>query len=162
MNDKIEVFDDYLDLDNFSKIKQLPFILGWSFIDHKVFPLDGDYQFIHTFYDNGQPLHKSYELLTPLINKMQMKAIVRIKANLTLKAEKIKQYKMHQDEVNCLDDQKTAIYYLNTNDGKTVFENGKEINSKANRLVVFSGKLFHTGTTHTDTLYRSVINFNYY
>ncbi len=184
MNEKIEVFDNYLDKENFTKIKELPFKLDWKFLDHKVNALDGHCQFVHLFYRKGQELN-SFNLLSPLTDKMKMKAISRIKANLTLKSNSIKQYEMHVDESNILgtlgsfvnkdnnnelqqlinnsfNNLKTAIYYINTNNGKTVFENGQEVQSKENRLVVFSGKLFHAGTTHTDTPFRSVINFNYY
>ena len=35
---------------------------------------------------------------------------------------------------------------MNTNNGKTLFENGKEVDSVANRLVVFGNTLKHTGT----------------
>ena len=187
MEGKIEVFDNFLSKEDFAKIKELPLKLDWKFLDHKVDALDGHCQFVHLFYNKNDTDKKSsfYNLLSPLIDKMNIKVLTRIKANLTLKSNSIVQYTMHVDESNILgtlgsfvnkdnnnelqqlinnsfDNLKTAIYYLNTNNGKTVFENGQEVQSKENRLVVFSGKLLHAGTTHTDTPYRSVINFNYF
>ena len=50
---------------------------------------------------------------------------------------------------------------MNTNDGKTLFENNKEVNSVANRIVIFANSLKHTGTTHTNNKYRIVLNINY-
>ena len=52
----------------------------------------------------------------------------------------------------------------NSNKGQNVvkFENGEKIESVENRLVIFDSTIKHTGTTSTDTKFRSVINFNYY
>ena len=65
--------------------------------------------------------------------------------------EKI-QHGFHHDVDNCI----TAIYYVNTNNGKTVFENGMEVDSVGNRLFVFDSNEEHTGTTSTDT-YKGVL-----
>jgi zinc D-Ala-D-Ala carboxypeptidase len=43
----------------------------------------------------------------------------------------------------------TAVYYVNTNNGETVFENKKSITSEENKFVSFSSKLKHSGTTNT-------------
>ena len=42
----------------------------------------------------------------------------------------------------------------------SIFKNGKEVESVANRIVVFANSLQHTGTTHTNTDYRIVLNIN--
>ena len=55
----------------------------------------------------------------------------------------------------------TCIYYLNTNNGYTLFEDGSKIESVANRLVLFDANIKHAGTSCTDALYRAVINFNF-
>lgn len=60
-------------------------------------------------------------------------------------------------------DWKTAIFYINTNNGYTKFNIKKKIvKSKANRLVKFPAKIKHTGTTCTDKDERIVLNINYY
>ena len=57
----------------------------------------------------------------------------------------------------------SAIFFINTNNGKTLFKNiDKEIISKENRIVIFDGRLEHTGTTCTDQRNRILINFNYF
>ena len=157
----IKVIDNFLEDNIFNVIKNLVSNIQWSYIDHKVNPWDNHYQLIHTFYDNAKP-NNSIELINPIVNKLNAQAIIRIKANLTFKSETIEQYNMHRDIDDCLNDQKTAIYYLNTNNGKTIFENGEEVSSVENRIVIFPGKLKHSGTTHTDTKYRLLINFNYF
>jgi hypothetical protein len=57
---------------------------------------------------------------------------------------------------------KTAIYYLNTNNGATRFEDGTEISSVENRFVVFDSDNSHTAVSCTDQKARFLINFNYY
>lgn len=158
----IKVIDNFVDNENFIKLKHLVKTLPWFYNDYKVSLNDGNYQLTHIFYEDYKPNSDFLVDLNPITKKLNMRAVVRIKANLTFKDESIKQYEMHKDFDDCLSEQKTAIYYLNTNNGKTIFENGEEIMSKENRIVIFSGNLKHTGTTHTDTKYRALINFNYY
>jgi hypothetical protein len=83
MNGKIEVFDDFLNKEDFAKIKDIPQKLDWKFLDHKVNPLDKHCQFVHLFYNKNNTDKKSnfYNLLSPLIDKMNIKVLTRIKAN---------------------------------------------------------------------------------
>ena len=57
---------------------------------------------------------------------------------------------------------RTAIFYVNTNNGYTEFEDGTKVESVANRFVSFAGDLLHRGVSQTDTKERVVINFNYF
>ena len=56
----------------------------------------------------------------------------------------------------------TAIFYINTNNGYTEFEDGTRVESVANRIVNFPANLKHRGTRCTDQKIRIVINFNYF
>ena len=57
---------------------------------------------------------------------------------------------------------KTAVFYINTNDGYTEFENGVRVSSVANRVCIFDSNLNHRGTTHSEGGHqRVVVNFNY-
>ena len=55
----------------------------------------------------------------------------------------------------------TGIFYLNSNNGSTVFKSGEEVQSQANRLVLFDSQLEHSGTSCTDERRRVVLNINY-
>ena len=55
----------------------------------------------------------------------------------------------------------TGIYYVNTNDGYTVFEDGTKIDSVANRICIFPYYLKHSGTTCTNANRRIALNINY-
>ena len=92
-----------------------------------------------------------------ILKKLSVKEIIRIKANLTLKQKEHVPSDMHVDFKDC----KTVIFYLNTNNGYTLFDKGDKIPSKENRVVEFDSNLKHCAVDHTDTKYRIVINFNY-
>ena len=117
-------------------------------------------QFVHLFYNNYAPCSTYGHLVMPIITKINPTAIVRIKANLNLRTKKQIEHAMHTDWKD--HDGWTAVYYVNSNDGYTLFEDGTRIQSKENTLVVFDSTLLHTGTTCTDEQYRLVINFNFY
>ena len=56
----------------------------------------------------------------------------------------------------------TAIFYVNSNNGYTIFKESKEkVESVENRLVVFPTNLEHCGVSCTDNNQRVVINFNF-
>ncbi len=54
----------------------------------------------------------------------------------------------------------TCLYYLNTNNGYTEFEDGRKIESVANRLAIFPAEFRHSGVSCTDELFRAQINLN--
>jgi hypothetical protein len=87
--------------------------------------------------------------------------LIRIKANLTPRADKIVEHGFHRDIEPPIPNATTAILYLNTNNGYTVFEDGTKIDSVANTFVSFPSDTKHTGSTCTDTKFRGLINFNY-
>ena len=159
----IQVIDSFLNPSNFEIIQatllknpEFP----WHYMDYKVTPNDGDYQFLHNFYLDFQPKSPYLDILRPVLELLEPSALIRIKANLTVRTEHRKISELHTDYKNFSG--KTAILYLNTCDGPTVFESGAEVASVANRVVVFPADTKHAGTTATDSPVRAVINFNYY
>ena len=117
------------------------------------------YQFTHRLFVGREgPSSEGYQILEPIIQKLNVKAICRIKANLLVKTEKIREHAFHTDFFN----NRTAIYYINTNNGYTKFADGKKIESIANRLIEFDSNMSHAGSTCTDQKCRIVININYY
>ena len=117
-----------------------------------------EYQFVHIFYDNDIVNSSSFHVLKPLLNKLNYLSLIRIKANLNPITQNLITYKPHRDKLfKC----KVALYYVNTNNGYTMVE-GKKIESKKNRIVLFDSTKKHYGTNSTDTNNRIVINFNYF
>ena len=117
-------------------------------------------QLVHCFYKENEEYAASthFPLLVPLMDMLGINTIFRIKANLQLRTESIEKTGWHDDGyVPCT----TSIYYINSNDGMTEFEDGSLVDSVANRMVSFNGRTQHRGSTHTNTKTRVLINFNY-
>jgi|694.fasta_scaffold103605_4 hypothetical protein len=120
-----------------------------------------NWQFVHMLYLNGSQTSQYLQLFQPIIDYLNPEAIIKIKANLNPRTEVRHTFDYHTDFNSKSSDRKTAIYYVNSNDGVTILGDGTEIESVANRLVIFDQKILHTGTTCTDQKVRCVINFNY-
>jgi len=123
---------------------------------------DGHRQFVHNFYNDTDYVNSSYfKLLKPILQKLKIKALLRIKANLLMKTNKIIEHGFHCDFK--YKGATTAIFYMNTNNGYTKFKkNNRIINSEENKLIYFNNTMEHTGSTCTDEDFRVVINFNYF
>jgi len=133
----------------------------WYYQKDKVDVNDNQFQFTHVFYDNKKENSSYLNILDELFKKINLKTIIRVKLNLTTKRKKFKKFNFHTDtDIKC----NTAILYLNTNNGKTVFEDKKllSVNSVENRIIIFPSHIRHAGTTHTDTNFRIVLNINYF
>ena len=97
---------------------------------------------------------------------MKSTVLLRIKANLRTRTSKINETPFHVD-LQFLSEEKlkhwtTAIFYVNTNNGYTEFEDGTKVESVANRMVTFPSNTRHRGTSCTDKNMRVIINFNYF
>ena len=157
----MKIINNVLTNEEFLKIKDTftSVFFPW-FITKGILVGQENYQFTHSFYKNFLIKSDQFLLIEPILKILKPSAIIRIKANLLPKAEKVIENGMHTDVE--LKSSKTAVYYVNTNNGYTKFENGKKINSQANTLVIFNSNIEHTGTTCTDKDYRIVLNLNYY
>ena len=157
----IQIEDNFLEKKDFKVIKNLicsdkfPWFFSKKIYGFKENILN--YQFTHNFFKDHMINSNAYSILLPLINKIKPKAIIRIKANLNVANKDLIKYNIHKDqEFDC----KGAIYYVNTNNGYTFFQNEK-VQSKENRIVFFKANSFHGGTNCTDVENRILINFNY-
>ena len=174
-----KVYDNFLDEQDFLNLKNT--MLGGDFPwfyserilksyienpafyrDDKSFAKNDDYQFNHVFYLNHQVNSSFFHLVYPFIQKINPKAIVRIKANLTNKTDRSMVYGFHVDQNDAPSNLKSAVYYVNTTNGPTLFKDGTEIESLENRLVIFDTNLVHSAVSQTDEKARIVINFNFY
>jgi hypothetical protein len=134
------------------------------FIVHKDWKSDKDFQFVHTFYKADpigyQEVHSNaFKILHPIIKLLDIKALIRVKANLRSKVETQNIPAYHTDYQY---DSTTSIFYVNSNNGYTLFEDGTKVESVENRIVTFPANTSHTGVSQTDEKARVVINFNYF
>lgn len=124
-----------------------------------------NFQLTHMFLESRSDTminKNTFFLVDALVKKINPSEWVRIKANLNPCNSHIVEHVFHIDYRSPRDDAWTAIYYLNTNNGYTLFKNNNKIDSIQNRLVVFPSNLEHTGTNCTDVYARMVINLNFY
>jgi hypothetical protein len=170
MDNKVEIYDDYLPNLEFQLIKTQLFntyfpwylnkVLEPNHVNTKTLTESYNFQMVHMFYDDYVPKSSGMELLNPIITKLNPRALLRIKANLTFKTPKIVEHGYHTDfpeNEPCT----TGVYYLNSTDGYTKFSNGEVIEGIENRLVLFDSRILHTGTTCTNADARCVLNINF-
>ena len=165
----MKIEDDFLKQEDFDKIQKLmdePSPFPWFYADRIVFEDDVDkFQFIHAFYDNHMPMSPFSNELDSIINIIQPFSIVKIRAKLLTRTPEIVESTFHVDiplsEEN-LKQWTTSIFYINTNNGYTKFEDGTIVESVANRMLSFPANMKHCGTSCTDERRRIVINFNYF
>tara|TARA_A200000159_G_C7126865_1_gene257171 strand:+ start:98 stop:598 length:501 start_codon:yes stop_codon:yes gene_type:complete len=123
-------------------------------------------QFVHALYFDNQPQSDAYEWIEPLLDKLNVCSLVRCKLNMMPRTDTIKENEFHVDIETAPKNLKTALLYLNTNNGYTMLKESDEIenvNSVANRILMFDGHIQHTGTTNTcKEKYRHVLNIDYF
>ena len=156
---QIEIIDNYLPDNVFNILQEelLSHKFPWYFNDHIVQHTPTNYQFVHVF----KPPSPFIDIIAPLLNKIKPKRIIRCKMNLRPITDEPSQSPYHQDQSKN-PNHKIGIYYINTNNGYTIFEHNKQqIQSIQNRLIIFDGHLRHAGVSTTDTKRRVVLNLNY-
>jgi hypothetical protein len=174
MSEKIKIIDNFLDDDNFLMVKK--FMMSprcqWRFIDfiaHKdKRDNDKDGYFVHSFKDlNPDTMKERFQespnisILSNLMNKIKdnvsYQNVLRIRSSLYPRRSIQKPDPMHLDYDF---PHKVCIYYVNTNNGYTMFENGEKVSSLENRLLIFDGLEKHCSVVQTDTAARFIININ--
>jgi len=166
---QVEIIDNFLSKEQFDYITHtIPNHIPWDYADG--INLLGndlnnyDWQMVHLFYHHQQHfVSGNFPILQPLLDKINPLVLQRIKLNLNPVANKIVEHDYHIDiePKEVAKKFTTAIYYINTNNGYTAFEDGTKVESIANRLVKFPAAMKHFGTTCTDQKYRLVLNLNY-
>ena len=170
-----KVIDNFLDKEYFDSLVNL-FIgdteseeaaVSWFFNtavthtkEHKKYQTKKDKLFylVHLMYQNNIPTSVHYDKMLPLLEKLRVRCLIRMKANLYPNTEILHENKMHSDFEF---PHSGAILYLNTCDGYTKLHDGKKIDSVANRVLLFNSSEKHCSTTTTDTLARINININF-
>ena len=113
---------------------------------------------IHILYADHEPNSTHYKTIIPLLDKLDVQCLIRIKANLYPNTEILHEHPMHVDRDFS---HSGAILSLNTCDGYTKLKDGTKIDSVANRVLLFDSSEEHCSTTTTNVLARINININY-
>ena len=135
----------------------------WLFKDTVASHLDKDnlhFYWSHSFFTQASGISSPFfNILLPILNKLKVKALIRIKANLYSNQGKIVEHEKHID-FNF--EHKGALFSLNTCNGFTTLKDGTKIQSVGNRMLCFDPSISHHSSTCTDTNVRVNINFNYF
>lgn len=160
---KYKVIDNFLSEEDHDIIKTLttgsqymPWFLNNQVSGEDLDPMD--YYFTHIFYSDYKINSNNFHIFEPILKKLDCKALIRIKGNFYPGTEKIRKHTNHKDYDFS---HNAAIYYVNENNGCTVLNDSIEIESKANRVLIFDPQVPHCSTTCSDEKYRITINFNY-
>jgi len=172
---KYKVIDNFLDEEYFDSLvtlftdkektgnKEMPWYFQTSISYPKEYeklePGSKLFYMYHMFYENNKPNSSYYEKLIPLLDKLELKALLRIKANLYPFTETFYEHTMHFDFEF---PHSTALLSLNTCDGYTKLKDGTKIDSVANRILLFDASEEHCSTNTTNVSARINININYF
>ena len=170
MGNNITYYDNYLDPRDHEKIKKVFFSdkIPWEYCPTVVKSNNtGDhFQFVHrSYYYTRGIMSESFEILKPLVSQLKMIAIHRIKTNMIHRTNENIVTGFHTDisEKRFIQSEATtAIYYVNSNNGGTRFENGTHIDSVENRICIFPYDMKHSSVTCTDEKVRVTININFF
>ena len=166
-----KVIVNFLDTKTFNEIKNILQSQGFPwFLCDKVSSNEkkgkDNYYFFHQFYDKiprlggmPEPTSSYFKALLPLLNKLKVKSLIRIKANLYTYVGTQIEHGFHIDNTYS---HKGAIFSINSNNGYTILEDGTKIESVENRILLFDPSIKHTSTTCTDNVGRINININYF
>jgi len=161
-----KIIDNALPQEEFKLIRDtifsnsFPWNLSTEVSDNReVLPIHASYYFTHLFW-NGFIAEPASEMFAPLLNLMECKALIRIKANLYPSTSELIEHENHHDYDFS---HKAAIFSLNTNDGFTILkEDNVKVESVENRLLLFDASKAHRSTTCTNKKCRINVNFNYF
>ena len=170
MAKKVQIFNNFLDQEVFLEIKK--FIMSprcqWRYVNYIAHKdgrdNDNDGYFVHSFkdchpqtFEDRYPESPHFPLISKILDKIKYQNILRIRSSLYPRRDIQKPDPFHID-YNF--PHKVCIFYVNTNNGYTMFENGEKIPSIENQLVTFDGSEKHCSVVQTDTPARYIVNIN--
>jgi len=169
-----QIIDNFLPENYFNNLCDLMMGTGmvWNWNDSVDYKggSKNQFQLTHSFYYSTKgyvsPLS---HIIEPFVDLLKVGILIRIKANLTTRTKTHLESEFHYDHEfvgSRLPDgtliSYTAIYYVNTNNGYTLFQSGEKVKSVANRIAIFNSAKLHKAVSCTDEKRRVVINFNYF
>ena len=170
MAKKVQIFNNFLDQEVFLEIKK--FIMSprcqWRYVNYIAHKdgrdNDNDGYFVHSFKDchpqtfvDRYPESPHFPLIVKILDKIKYRNILRIRSSLYPRRDVQKPDPFHIDYDF---PHKVCIFYVNTNNGYTMFENGEKIPSVENQLATFDGNEKHCSVVQTDTSARYIVNIN--
>tara|TARA_R100001460_G_scaffold31302_2_gene61623 strand:- start:531 stop:1022 length:492 start_codon:yes stop_codon:yes gene_type:complete len=159
-----EIIDNFLPQSEFEEIENIMKNMPWYYLDFiahdKKVNKDNSFYFYHMLYFDNRVLSNDFErICSLLLNKITIKSLVRLKANLYPSTSKVLEHDYHVDFPY---EHKGGLFSINTCNGYTKLEDGSKIKSKANRLLLFDSSKNHASTNCSDERIRINLNINYF
>ena len=154
----ISVKHDVLDSESLYRLQQTLYSDRFMWIEAQINKESTNSYYVHEFRDVNGIVSPYDFLIHPLLNILQPKAIIRVKANKYLQTPTLEEHEYHQDYPY---KHKAAIFYINTNNGQTQFTTAR-VASIENSMLYLDASTKHRSTSTTDAPYRININFNYF
>ena len=167
---KYKVIDNFLDEEYFDTLATLftdkektenvgmPWYFQSNITGYHNVVEDNIFYMTHMLYDGDMPMSPFYDNLIPLLKKLDLKCLIRVKGNLYPNTETPHEHPMHTDYDF---PHSGAILSMNTCDGYTKLKDGTKIDSVANRILLFDASNEHCSSTTTNVPARINININY-
>ena len=164
MKNKYKVIDNFLEQSYFNELVDLYEAndFGWFVcreITNKGEKLGNLYYQTHTLFIDHKIHSPHFGKFDPLLKKLGVKALLRLRTNLFPGKDKVSEHGWHIDYQF---KNKTAVFYINTNDGYTKFKDGTKIESVANRMLIFDSSYWHKSTDCSNQWARLSLNINYF
>jgi len=158
----IQIIDNFLDKEEFDNIKLLltSDSFPWFYHDYVSDKKDKNkFYFNHSFYNNYKPQSDFFGIWKNLLNKLEIKSLIRIKGNLHTRVNKSVYNNFHVDLPY---KHKGCLLYINNNNGFTFFkESNKKVIPKENRVVLFDPSIEHKSSSCSNCKTRITVNINY-
>lgn len=164
----MKVVDNLLEPKVFNELQS--FVMSsevtWRYASGSVYQNDGDIQFFHPLYMAPSRSDQFDKICMPIMQKLEgFITLLRAKMNMSLRKDEVSKKGMHIDVENAkqyYDVMKTSIFYFNTTNGPTYFEDGTKVDCVENRLITFPMGTMHCGSYASDADRRIVLNLNWF
>ena len=158
----MKIKDDLLSLEDLDKLDSIISSHNFPWFFQKNQTWDDDPFFCHVMYCLDMAESQFYPQVSEIFKKhLNWTSMYRLNVNLCPKIGSTSNFHTDVNDEHNEEVMTTAIFYLNTNNGYTEFENGEIVESISNRLVEFPSSCRHRATGQTDKDKRVVLNFNY-
>ncbi len=163
----MKIKQNFLEQQDFNNIKNtvIQLYFPWYLQKGIAHPSSNDTDecyFTHKFFEYSEVSSSFYKDLKPLVQKLingvEGKALLRIKANFYPRTSQVIEHDFHKDYDFS---HKALILSLNTNNGYTKFKDGTKVESIENQAVMFDGVDEHKSTSCSDKFGRINLGINY-
>ena len=128
-----------------------------STVTYKELKRNNFFYFTHVFFKDEAIRSPWFHYWQPALDKLNVKNLKRIKANIYPQKAKVH---FHDPHVDFQEPHQTCLVYMNKNNGPTRIKD-KLYYPEANKAVIFNGEYTHQSSCCTDAHIRITVNINY-